>query len=213
MRRILISFFAFFALCGLGFANAWIYWSPLDLAPIADEPGNASLQADSIIVGDKMRTLPDNAISHALIRPLFTSTRRPWVAPLAANVPVPEPIIPDIEPPVVAPPVVAPPSTPPSIAILGLQQIPEGTRVLLSHAGQSDAQWFKPGDIIDEWKIVEIVLWSVRLEKGEDKFLLELYPAIAEPNASAIPAKLPSNGQSPSLPSEPSMPPMQASSP
>ncbi len=161
---------------GLGLMNAWMYSIPIATTPIASQSTNEQLVSEGVKSEVGASISADDGIGHALARPLFASTRRPWTAPALVSAPV-----------VAVQPVEQPsplPSEPPSFVILGIQKIPSGSKALLAHTGQADAQWYGKGEVIDGWSVTEISASIVKIERDAQMLQLDLYPI-----APALPVK------------------------
>lgn len=155
---------------GLGLINTWMYSVPIATTPIASQSTNEQLVPDGVKSEVGANISADDGIGHALARPLFASTRRPWTAPALVSAPV-----------VAVQPVEQPspvPSEPPSFVILGIQKIPSGSKALLAHTGQADAKWYGKGDLIDGWSVAEITASTVKIERDAQTLQLELYPVV-----------------------------------
>ena len=180
MTRNMTLFLLALIVGGLGLANVWMYLDPVTITPITVSNEDGIHQAKPIVEQRKTpSTLLESVEAHALSRPLFTNTRRPWVAPVVAPT-----LVVDISTATQVP--AAPPNSPPSLVILGIQKIPSGSQALLQHPGQADAKWYEKDDKIDEWGIVAITELSVEIERDTEKLQLDLYPAATNRAQTAV---------------------------
>jgi hypothetical protein len=164
----------------LGAANYYLWSSPLETSPLALSAAPQTVLADAGGARPQ-EILPNTLLVHGKTRPLFSPSRRQWVAP--------EP--PQAEPAVIAPQAEAAPppelpavqAEPPKIKLLGIQQTPAGAQALLLREGAAEAVWRKSAEKIEAWTIQSIDPGSVELTLGSAKLKIELYPNLqaAEP--------------------------------
>ncbi len=178
MRRILQPLASAIAVTALVLTNLYLFASPPDTSVILPSDQSVATTASKAEIpetSDASKML----LIHAQTRPLFSPTRRPWVAPPVEPVPVP------VEPePVEAQPVVAVATQPPQITLLGIDITPSGTKALTLKAGETDAVWMRAGELVDGWTVRQIKSTSIELENGSQSVTLELYPAPVAPPAA-----------------------------
>ena len=171
MRQLSVVLIA--ALFGAVFAsaNAYLLKHPPRTDPLLySSPSEASipeLEGNSgSIVGAEPLMLQSQT------RPLFSPTRRQWIAPA-----VPEPAPLAAPPPEVPQAVVTAAPELPQATLIGIQKTPGGTKALLAMTGSSEAVWLKEGETLGVWAIGPIKDTSIELANGETRIKLELYPA------------------------------------
>lgn len=103
-------------------------------------------------------------------RPVFSPTRRPLEAVVAA--PEPEPVI-EAPEPVISTPVAAPPA-PPQLRLLGVIGSAGALSALISNAG-GDPAWLPKGSIIEGWTITDIGPDWAELGLDSQNFRIEMY--------------------------------------
>jgi hypothetical protein len=160
-------------------SNLYLLSSPLDTSIIVPSDPSITLNAGKDVhpeSTDEKKLL----LIHAQTRPLFSPTRRPWVAPPAAAALVPEPVQPE---PVAVEPVVAVEVQPPQVTLLGIEITPTGSKALTLRAGEADASWLRAGELLDGWTVQKIERTSIELENGSRSITLELYPAYTPPSS------------------------------
>jgi hypothetical protein len=103
-------------------------------------------------------------------RPLLAEGRRKHsVSPLPEVVPVPEPA------PVAPEVATLPPPAPPVLSMLGTLE-KDGTRsVLLRDEASGSENWYRPGEVILGWTIVEILPDRVRLQLQDAEIAFNLF--------------------------------------
>ncbi len=101
----------------------------------------------------------ENSLAVMGSRPLLAEGRRPHSASPPSTVealPEPEPVVPDIAPAV--------PPTPPVLRMLGTLEKDGLRSVLLRDESTASENWYRTGDVILGWTIVEILPDGVRLQ-------------------------------------------------
>jgi hypothetical protein len=180
MTRVRLMLFASAAIAAFAASNYFLYSNPPETGPItpasAPEPGLAA--------GGLAGKAPASELLlvHTHTRPLFSPTRRKWVAPAQPAVAAPEPAAPPApaEPPALPEPAVAE-TPPPAVTLIGIEKTPLGSKALLLKAGAADALWFKSGEKLEGWAVQAIDAGSVEMALGEKKIKLELYPPLPAP--------------------------------
>jgi hypothetical protein len=171
MRAIapLLSFVLFSAV--LVACNIYLLVRPLESTPIlpSNVPNSSNSNADIVSIENDSQEL---LFIHTQTRPLFSPTRRPWVAPTVPLEPVPA----VAEQTVVEPPVVEE-VQPPQISLLGIDITPSGAKALTLKTGSAEAVWVRKGEALDGWVVGIIESTSIELTSGTQTVKLELYPA------------------------------------
>jgi general secretion pathway protein N len=110
-----------------------------------------------------------------LQRPIFSPSRRPFVAaPVAPAVePVPEQVQPEQAAPL--PVAVENPEPPPQFSLKGILISPDKSSAFLVTAGIPAGQWLGIGDDFAGWTIKSIENNAVTLVRGEQSTVVELY--------------------------------------
>ncbi len=146
--------------------------SPVDTSAIWPEPGriNAADETDAVALQDDF-DLGKVAFKATLSRPLFSRSRRKFVAP-----PKPKPAAP--KPTTVAETAapkrksVVPP--PKDLSLIGIS-LRNGESSALVAQGRGNNLWVSAGDQIAAWKVAEIDANTVRLTQGGQEVFLRLY--------------------------------------
>jgi len=99
-------------------------------------------------------------------RPLFTITRRPFVASEATSAP----------------------TAPADIKLMGIAIEDGKKRALLRTAGQPRGRWIAEGDTVDGWQLRSVRNDAATVSSDQATHELRLYPATASPAAAAAPA-------------------------
>jgi hypothetical protein len=153
----------------LSAGNYYLFSSPPESTPIfSAAPVNTNLP--DVIEGLVQTEGQTLRLDQLQTRPLFSPTRRPWIAPQLE--PVDEPV-----PQVEIEPVIAEDVSRPAISLIGIQKTPLGAKALLLKSGMQDASWFQPGQNVEGWIVRSIDSDSVELINGTQAFKLELYPS------------------------------------
>jgi hypothetical protein len=122
--------------------------------------------------------------SETFTRPLFSPTRRPFVAPkqpepepVAEVQPPAEPTPEPVEPPPAPepPPELPPPYDPGQFQLKGVLQNGENLAVLLATPDAPNGLWLSTGSEIMGWTIVNIDKNAVTLETGANKVVVQQY--------------------------------------
>lgn len=169
-RPLILSLSLLAVLVGL---NAQLYAYPPHTTPIAPAITPASTP-DTTTPDQHLHTLArdlDKAtLIHAATRPLFSPTRRPFLAPVAM-----EPVAAPLE--ILDADARIDPPQPPNFALVGIHKSPQKAMVLVQTNGTSDALWLSVGGTIDQWNVTSIGRSSVDLTRGPQTVTLELYPS------------------------------------
>jgi hypothetical protein len=137
-------------------------WLAASEAPLSFDP-----VAESSWTAPDLDT-PPTAMEHArvpeqddpvLARPIFFPTRKPFVPP-----PVSE---------VSAPP--KPPPPDPVFVVDGIMLTGGARKVHLRQPQETDGQWYKTGQVIHDWTIVQIDAAGIVLEQADRRFAMRLY--------------------------------------
>jgi hypothetical protein len=181
MRRLrIIVYFA--AVLGVAAAaNYFLFANPPATEPLA--PVNAVNLG--IAAADSLAERHPDAellLVHTQTRPLFSPTRRKWVAPSPPAPAAPEPAAPPVpEAPPAMPEPAAAETPPPSVTLIGIEKTPSGAKALLLKTGTADALWFKSGEKLEGWAVQAIEAGSVEMALGARTIKLELYPPLPAP--------------------------------
>jgi hypothetical protein len=161
------------AIVVVGYAN-WLLakFSP-DITPIEAVAENfevaVSAQTDDVI-------LRSVNLVQAQTRPLFETSRRPWVPPARhIATPVPDLAVIQTETPI---PQQATAPEPLEAKLVGIQRSKVATMVLISDWSGAAPEWFKTGSSYKGWVIGHATADSVILEKAGTTLELELYPPL-----------------------------------
>lgn len=107
--------------------------------------------------------------SEVFARPIFSPTRRPFVAaPQPSVEPQPEPLLAE-------PPQAQPPSDPAQLQLKGVLEFNGAARALLLSPDQPNGVWLRPGEAIMGWEIKRIEANAVVLATAGQEFTLKQY--------------------------------------
>jgi hypothetical protein len=161
-------------------ANSYLFAYPVQttaLLPTAT-PNSLAVENNKVALEGQNKEL---LLIHLKTRPLFSPTRRPWVAPTLE--PVQEPVV--APEPIVIEPVVAVEVQPPQVSLLGIDITPAGAKALTLESGATDAVWLRAGELLGGWTVRNIRTTSIELENGSRTVTLDLYPTL--PTGVALP--------------------------
>jgi hypothetical protein len=136
-----------------------VSWSPPSL------PGGSAKALSSVSVTAEI----------ALQRPIFSPTRRPFVAAVQEIVPEPVPEQPVSELPVAEQPVAEPLSPAPQFSLKGIWISPARSTAFLVTPELPAGQWLAVGDDFAGWKLKAIENNAVTLTFGEQSATVQLY--------------------------------------
>ncbi len=161
-------------------AGQLLMTSPVEISAIWPEPGrmNAADETDAAEAPQDF-DLGKVAFSATLTRPLFSRSRRKFVAPQkpkpAALTPAPKAQAAAPRPKTVVPP-------PSNLSLIGVSLRNDQSSALVSQ-GPGENVWVSAGDKIAAWKVTKIDANSVRLTQGSQEVLLRLYEERDEQDA------------------------------
>jgi hypothetical protein len=105
---------------------------------------------------------PENAVPQTLTRPIFSKTRRPFIA--KGNPPelreAQEPLVP-----------------PPGLMLLGVVKHKAGQSAFIVSSSTPKGKWCGIGDGVDGWKVTLVQDLEITLQSGARTVQLSLYPA------------------------------------
>ena len=145
------------ALVGLGWLAA--SEAPLSVDRIAasdwtlpelDAPSTATKHAPTVERDDPV-----------LARPIFFASRKPFEPPPVS----------DTKPP----PAPKPPPPDPVFVVDGIMLTSSTRKAHLRQPQETDGQWYKMGQVIDDWTIVQIDAAGIVLEQADRRFAMGLY--------------------------------------
>lgn len=106
-------------------------------------------------------------------RPLFQPLRRPFVAVPPAVV-VEQPVVPESIPVLLTEPVL-PAMAPPAMTLKGVKISAGSSAALIVTPEIQKGKWMKIGDIVADWKLVDITPGKVKFSLGSESHILQLY--------------------------------------
>lgn len=127
--------------------------------------GDGAWYPPSIGGGQGYRAKPLAAFAQTLARPIFSRSRRPYVAPVASPSAVAA-----VEPVMAAAPVAEPVVTLAAVAING-----QTSRALLVSKSHPAGRWMSPGDQVEDWTISTIAADRLTLAIGGRTMTVRLY--------------------------------------
>jgi hypothetical protein len=159
------------ALAALGAVNVLMAREPLEAAPLVTAANAVEVNALS---GDEPAIEARSfSVRHTRDRPLFSATRRVYVAPPpappAAKTAPPKPKKAKAPPP-------APPAPPPSIRLHGVKITPDGSFALVSQGNSRWPEWLPEGTDIRGWSLSAIRPAGVEISSGNRQQMIELHP-------------------------------------
>ena len=92
-------------------------------------------------------------------RPIFFASRKPFEPP------------PEVNPP----PAPKPPPPDPVFVVDGIMLTGGARKAHLRQPQETDGRWYEMGQVIDDWKIVQIDAAGIVLEHAERRFAMDLY--------------------------------------
>ena len=131
----------------------------------AARPGEGPWLAPSLAGGPGYRTKPLAAFAQTSARPIFTRTRRPFVAPVAA-----QPAAPAAEPSTPAALAAEPVVTLSAVTIHG-----QARRALLASKEHPGGRWMSEGDAVEGWAVTAIDADRLTLATGARSLTVRLY--------------------------------------
>jgi hypothetical protein len=149
-------------------ALGWLVASapPLNVDHIAEskESNWTSPQLDTPPVAREHARVADQD-DPVLARPIFFSSRKPFEPP-----PVSE---------VSPPPAPKPPPPDPVFVVDGIMLTAGGRKAHLRQPRESDGRWYKMGEVIDDWTIVQIDAAGIVLEQADRRYAMGLYSSLS----------------------------------
>ncbi|MFD1983668.1 hypothetical protein ACFSOZ_13435 [Mesorhizobium newzealandense] len=180
-------------IAGLVLVNVALYDTPVDISPVASGKGHDGGVASAT---GSLQFPEAGNFSETFQRPLFTPTRRKFVAPPAGPPPV-EVVAAAVEQP--SAPEAAPAAAP---SLLGISIHGGAAKALLRVAGSEAAIWYGSGETIDGWKVSSIDKDHAVLERDGKVAHIPLYPPWKN---APPPANAPSPANIPPPPNEPQL--------
>ncbi|QIA22020.1 hypothetical protein [Mesorhizobium sp. AA22] len=159
------------SIAGLAVVNAWLYDTPIDIAPIVSAKGRDGGLAPSSAGSLQMPNAGD--FTETFERPLFSPTRRKFIPEPVAPQPVEVASVP-VEQPALVPENVAPAVVP---LLLGISIYSGAAKVLLRTAGSDAALWYGKDETVDGWKVSTIDKDQAVLERDGKVTRISLYPS------------------------------------
>ena len=155
-------------IAGLVLVNVALYDTPVDISPVASGKGHDGGVASAT---GSLQFPEGGDFSETFQRPLFTPTRRKFVAPPAGPPPV-EVVAAAVEQ---AP---SPPEAPPAAApsLLGISIHGGAAKALMRVAGSETAIWYGSGETVDGWTVSAIDKDQAVLERNGKVARVPLYP-------------------------------------
>ena len=157
-------------IAGLVLVNVALYDTPVDITPVASGKGHDGGVAS---VAGSLQFPEAGNFSETFQRPLFTPTRRKFVAPPVAP-PPPVEVVAAVEQPPPPPPPEAAPAIAPSL--LGISIHGGTAKALLRIAGSESAVWYGNGETVDGWTVSAIDKDQAVLERDGKVARVPLYP-------------------------------------
>jgi hypothetical protein len=117
-------------------------------SPVLDTPPAATERARAVEQDDPV-----------LARPIFFASRRPFEPPQEVN----------------PPPAPKPPPPDPVFVVDGIMLTGGARKAHLRQPQETDGRWYEMGQVIDDWKIVQIDAAGIVLEQAERRFAMGLY--------------------------------------
>jgi hypothetical protein len=131
--------------------------SPLNVDPIV-ETNWTSPALDTPPAASEYARIADQD-DPVLARPIFFASRRPFEPP------------PEVKPP----PAPKPPPPDPVFVVDGIMLTGGARKAHLRKPQESDGRWYEMGQVIDDWKIVQIDAAGIVLEQADRRFAMGLY--------------------------------------
>ncbi|WP_245445715.1 hypothetical protein [Mesorhizobium kowhaii] len=195
--------FAGLAIAGLIAAlvlvNVALYDTPVDISQVASGKGHDGGLASA---AGSLQFPEAGNFSETFERPLFTPTRRKFVAPPAGPPPV-EVVAAAVEQPPAPPPPEAAPAIAPSL--LGISIHGGTAKALLRVAGSETAIWYGSGETVDGWTVSAIDKDQAVLERGGKVARVPLYPPWKNAPPPPQKARLPAPNVPPPATNEPQL--------
>jgi hypothetical protein len=145
----------------------WLNWRLLGFEPDAssgaDSVASAGLRAAPAASARLLDDRPLADFGEISRRPLFTVTRRPFVASEATSAP----------------------TAPADIKLMGIAIEDGKKRALLRTAGQPRARWIAEGDTVDGWLLHSVRNDAATVRSDQATHELRLYPVTTSPAAPA----------------------------
>ena len=161
-KRIRPAFIGIVALLCANAALIALGWLAVLEAPAVDVPiaktawTPPSLDLPTVATDRAGAAEPDDPV---LARPIFFPARKPFEPP---------PVSEAVEPP-------KPPPPDPVFVVDGIILAAGIRKVHARRPQEADGQWYKMGEIIDGWKIIQIDPLGIILEQADRKFTARLY--------------------------------------
>ncbi len=153
-------------LAGMALAcgNYVIWHHPVDITPL-DSIGEVSLVKPSVEAFPDVAWSTEFQPGEALDRPLFSPTRREYIAPLVKT--------PEQQ---VHTEIVEARSEPlrPDVRFLGTRSL-NGTRAALVEVGGNEPSWITIGEVFNTWNVTSVTDRKLVLTQGEQLIELDLY--------------------------------------
>jgi hypothetical protein len=131
--------------------------SPLSADPVVDT--NWTLPAlDRQLAADEHARAADED-DPVLARPIFFASRRPFEPPQQVD----------------PPPAPRPPPPDPVFVVDGIMLTGGARKAHLRQPQETDGRWYEIGEVIDDWKIVQIDPAGIVLEQADQRFAMVLY--------------------------------------
>ncbi|WP_312408649.1 hypothetical protein [Rhizobium sp.] len=153
------------AIASLAVFNLVMSQTEIDLSPVQGElPARLAPNSKTEKTGPDIAGL---SLEQSLTRPLFSPTRRDYVAEETPTVPVEE---------VVEEPPLQPDTSPLQLTLLGTRTF-NGIRSALVALPDQQGDWVSVGDEIDGWTIVEVGTDRLVVGRAGQNVTVALYPA------------------------------------
>jgi hypothetical protein len=153
-------------MAALAYVNWWVLQLEPDSAPIAERPVLASLTSTAV---EEVRPIDDRSVSdfdEIVRRPVFTASRRPFVAP-EPNVREPVRLLP-----------------PPDLKLLGVTIDASRKQALLRTAQQPQGRWISEGESVEGWHLRSVRDDAAIIASGQQTHELRLYPTLGRSNGN-----------------------------